>query len=137
MRYGRYGWPHFFLRWGLGLTFLWIGVDILRHPSLWIGYVPENLLFSLPRETVLRANGLFDVLVGLALIAQFLPKLAALLATVHLAGIVATSGIGAVLIRDVGLLGAALALLLWPAHYHRKKGWKSKLPFINKKSGDE
>lgn len=101
--------------------FLWIGVDILRHPTDWIGYVPANLTFGLAPETALKLNGLFDVALGAALFLRFWPKLAALLAALHLIGILLTSRIDAVLIRDVGLLGMALALWRWPTHY--KKPW--------------
>jgi uncharacterized membrane protein YphA (DoxX/SURF4 family) len=120
MRYGRYGWSYWVLRVGLGLVFAWIGVDILRHPETWIGYVPPNLPFGLTREVGLKLNGILDVALGLLLIADKLPKITAAVAVLHLAGILVTQGINAVIIRDVGLLGAALALVLWPHHSRRR-----------------
>jgi hypothetical protein len=121
MKYGRYGWSHLFLSWGLGIVFLWIGVDILRHPTDWIGYIPPSLTFGVAPELFLKLNGIFDIVIGAGIALRFWPKLAALLAVFHLLGILVTSRIDAVLIRDVGLLGAALALLAWPTHY--KKPW--------------
>lgn len=124
MKHGRYGWSYFFLRWGLGLVFIYIGADILRNPATWIGYVPVGLTIPLSRETLLQINGGFDIAVGLALLLNFMPKLIALLATAHLIGILVIQGIDAVLIRDVGLLGTALALLTWPNHYRKRRWFK-------------
>jgi hypothetical protein len=123
MRYGRYGWPNLFLRWGLGLTFLGIGIDIFWHASAWIGYIPETLpLIDLSREVILKIVGLFDIAVGILLLMNAWLKTAGFLAAGHLVGIIIMNGVDAVLIRNIGLLGAALAILFWPTHYHKKKG---------------
>lgn len=129
MKYGRYGWSYRFLNWGLGATFLWIGIDIFMHAQTWLGYVPAQLPLGLTREGALQLNGLLDVVIGVALLLQWWPRLAAGLAVLHLLGIVATQGIDAVIIRDVGLLGAALALTTWPHGYKRhrlQKLWRRK-----------
>ncbi len=136
MKYGRHGWSYLFLRLGLGLTFLWIGIDILRHPELWIGYAPAKVPLGLTRETALQASGFFDVVVGLALTVPVLPKLMGALAAAHLLAIIVTQGIDAVLIRDVGLLGAALAILFWPTHYHQKK-WRGRLSIWRRRDREE
>lgn len=137
MKYGRYGWSYFFLRMGLGIAFLWIGVDMLRHPDVWIGYVPEDVPLGLTQEAALQVGGLFDVVVGLALMVPVLPKLMGGLAAIYLLTIVVTNGVDAVLIRNIGLLGAALALLFWPTHYHRKKGWRQRIFGRGGSSGPE
>lgn len=128
MRYGRYGWPNRFIRWGLGITFLWIGVDILRNTTAWIGFVPEQVPFGLSRETAIKLGGIADIGLGALLMTGHWPKLVAGLVSLHLVGIIVTNGLDAVIIRDVGLLGAALALFFWP--YHRRKKW---LKFDKKK----
>ncbi len=102
------------LRISLGLVFLWIGIDILRHPDIWIGFMSENLPFGVPREVGLKLNGVFDALLGVMLIVRVFPKTAAALAALHLIGVLAVNGLDAIVIRDVGLLGASAALLLWP-----------------------
>ncbi len=124
MRYGRYGTSHWLLRLGLGATFLWIGIDIIRHPSTWLGYLPESLPFGLARETALQINGVVDAALGVLFIINRFPRSTALLATLHLAGILIFYGIDAVTIRDVGLFGMALALLFWPQHGYRKRWWQ-------------
>jgi hypothetical protein len=121
MKYGRYAWSYIFLTWGLGITFIWIGVDILRNPEVWIGFVPQNLPGGIPRETALKLGGAFDIAIGVALILRFMPKIVAGLAALHLIAVLITQGVDAVLIRDVGLLGAALALLTWPTRYRKSR----------------
>lgn len=120
MRYGRYGWSYFILRLGIGFVFAWIGLDILRHPGAWIGYVPLTLPFGLTREVALQLNGIVDIALGLLFLTDKLPKIAAAVAALHLLAIIVLHGINAVLIRDVGLLGVAVALLLWP--HGRRRG---------------
>lgn len=132
MRYGRYKWSYVFLRLGLGAVFAWIGVDILRHPETWIGYVPPNLPGGLEREVALKLNGLFDLAIGLLLITDKMLRAAAALAVAHLTGILVTQGMDAVLIRDAGLLGAALALLVWP--HHRRRHFLSQYMFWKRRS---
>jgi hypothetical protein len=128
MRYGRYGMSHWMLRLGLGAVFLWIGIDILRHPDMWLGYVPPGLPGGLSRETTLKFNGVLDIALGLLLFGGKLPRLTALVAALHLIAILVTQGINAVIIRDVGLLGVALALLTWP-HHRRRHRFAQYLPF--------
>ncbi len=114
MSHGRHAWSYRFLSWGLGIVFLWIGLDILRHPDAWIGYVPAHLPFGLDRALALKLNGIFNTAIGIFLILGWWPKIIAALATLHLIGILFQQGIDAILIRDIGLLGASLALLFWP-----------------------
>lgn len=121
MRYGRYGWSYRCLRFGLGAVFLWIGIDIWRHPETWLGFVPADLGFGVSPEAALSATGAFDAALGVLLWLNVWPKIAGFLATAHLLGVLAVQGIDAVLIRDVGLLGAALALTFWPRRYHRRR----------------
>jgi uncharacterized membrane protein YphA (DoxX/SURF4 family) len=137
MRYGRYGLPYLFLRIGLGLTFLWIGIDIFRQPEVWIGYVPAAPGFGVTREAALAAGGVFDVALGTLFILRIWTKLAGWLAAAHMLAIIAVHGIDPVLIRDVGLLGAGLAVAFWPARYRRRKSWWGLGFFPRRSSGNE
>lgn len=123
MRYGRYGLPYMTLRIGLAVTFLWIGFDILKHPGLWIGYLPPQQIIDLPPATILRFIGLFDISLGLMFLSRATSRLAGLLASIHLIGILITNGIAAGLIRNLGLIGATLAIALWPSYHRAKKHW--------------
>lgn len=112
----------FLLRTGLGIVFLWIGLDIFRHPDTWIGFAPAQGAFGLGQQGLLKAGGVFDVAVGVSLLLGTFPRATALLAALHIAGVLFTQGINAILIRDVGLLGAALGLFFWKTKrgYHRR-----------------
>ena len=118
MSYGRYKWPHIFLSCGLGIVFLWIGIDIIKHPDAWVGYLPQQVPLGLDRYIALKINGLFDIALGVFLILRWWPKVSAALAALHLVGILALQGVDQVIIRDVGLLGSSLALLIWPKRHH-------------------
>lgn len=132
MKYGRYGWSYFFLRWGLGLTFLLIALDMWRHPDVWIGYLPQESLFGMTREALLFGTALFNAVVGALMMLRVAMKVVASLAALHVLGVLVFNGLDPVLLRDVGLLGAALALATWPTRYRRRKhGWG--LPFMGKK----
>lgn len=137
MRYGRYGTSHWLLRLGLGITFLWIGIDVVRHPDAWIGYIPPDVPLGLTRAGVLQFSGALDVALGVVLLINRLPRLASLLAAGHLAGILIGYGIDAVTIRDVGLFGTALALFFWPQHGYRKHWWQRILPRRHYDSAEE
>lgn len=127
MRYGRYGLAYLCLRIGLGIVFVWIGIDILRHPDRWIGYLPEQIPFGFSRELALQSTGALDLALGTAFLIQLWPKLVAALAVIHFIGIFVIHGVDEVLIRDLGLLGTALALLVWPARVHHRKGFRFRI----------
>ena len=135
LRYGRYGWSYIVLRFGLGLTFILIGIDIFRSPGVWVGYLPAYLPYGISRESMLQMVGLADIILGLLLIVRAWPRVAGALIATHILAIIIVNGFDAVLIRDVGLLGMALVVALWPAGYKKKHWWSSKK---NKsKSSDE
>lgn len=112
------------MSWGLGVVFLWIGLDIITHPDSWIGFVPAENPFGMPRELLLQIGGFLDIVIGALLVLRWWQKLVATLAALHLIGIIVTNGIDAVIIRDVGLLGVALALVAWPTKYRKHRWWK-------------
>lgn len=96
---------------GLGLTFLYAGVMGFADPVSWVGYVPAWVESLTPIETFTVAHGVFQVLLGAALLCGVLPRAAAAIAVADLAAILAFYGIDAVTFRDLGLFFSALALL--------------------------
>lgn len=115
--------------------FLWIGIDMWRHPETWLGYVPAEPGFGMSRAAALSAVSAFDAGLGVLFWLHMWPRTVSFLAAAHLLGVLAVNGIDAVLIRDVGLLGAALAMALWPAHYRRRGTWLRRLPWPFNRSG--
>ena len=110
---------HLFLRLGLALVFLWFGIDKFIHPNYWINaWTPLWLQSILSRLNIgnlnfIYADGIFEIVLGLGFIFNIFVKLFALLAIVLLLAIALSFGLNEVIIRDAGLIGAALALLFW------------------------
>src|SRR3989344_3151506 len=107
------------LRLGLAVTFIWIGVMILRDPAGWAGFLnpwafelAERVLpFSI--GNALKATAILDIALGGLLLFNIFTRVAAFLAAADIAVILITSGIDGVTVRDIGLLGAALALIFF------------------------
>ncbi len=103
---------------GLSLTFLYAGVDMVRDPSGWLGWFPHWLTQVSPLKDIPL---LYTIGVGHIILAVFLliPKYrrgASILAALFLFLVLATSSFGSwsVIFRDIGVLGAALALAVAP-----------------------
>ena len=103
-----------FLRVGLAITFLWIGVLIFKNPGAWGGFVAPwaARLLPVPIEQAMIGTAFLDVIIGAFLIFDFLPWLAALVGAIHIAVVLMVSGITDVTVRDIGLLVAALAITI-------------------------
>ncbi len=104
------------LRFGLGITFVWIGVLVWQSPLAWGSFIqPWALkLMKLPLETTMKITAVFDVAVGLWLMFGMWTRIAAALACAHLAVVLLTTSatFSNVIVRDVGLFAATLSLSL-------------------------
>lgn len=106
------------IRVGLGITFLWIGVLIFKHPEAWgqalqpwaAGLLPIDL------RTAMMQTAIFDIVVGFFLLVEFKPAFFSFLALLHLATVITVVGITGITARDIGLAAMALALTIhyWP-----------------------
>ena len=124
------------LRVGIGITFLWIGVLILKDTNSFsaliepwvlniIGHFTNNVDKFL--QTMMIEIAFFDLAVGFLLLINRFVFLAALLGALHLLTILTSTAILAT-VRDIGLLSATVALMLntlpypfvWPTTL---KGW--------------
>lgn len=102
------------LRVGLALVFLWFGMNQLFDPSSWTSFVPSwGVPPFLNTTQVVLMNGLFEVLSSILLILNIFTRPAALLLALHLVGIVISTGINPIGIRDLGLSVATFALFLF------------------------
>ncbi len=121
----------FILRIGLGGVFLWFGVDKCFDPASWYGWVPASIQNRLPisMDLFLIAQGVVEAILGFFLVTGFLTRLSSLACSVILIAIVYFSGFNEIMIRDLGLLAAALSLLMTGAReisfdrlfFHRRK----------------
>ena len=103
-----------FLRVGLAITFLWIGILIFKNPEAWGGYLQPWAagLLPIPLQQAMIGTAILDIIIGAFLLFDFLPWLAALVGAIHIIIVLAVSGITDITVRDIGLLVAALALTI-------------------------
>lgn len=108
--------PLLILRLFLGVTFIWIGVYIWQAPEAWGGYIQPWAanLSPIPMRELMLGTALLDIGLGIWLLIGKTIWIPALIASLHLAIVLLTSGINAITVRDIGLLGATLFLFL---HY--------------------
>lgn len=108
------------MRLGLGLMYLYSGYDLFYHPTAWLWAVPKwyaqivTPVSSL--ELYLRFQGVAEFAIGLLFLAWFSGawgvRAASAFAALEMAAILIFVGVDPITFRDIGLLGAALALLI-------------------------
>ena len=113
------------LRVGLAATYIFSGIDLVKNPSAWHWAVNQALtglpdFFStfvnetIGTNTFLKAQGVGELVLAAFLLTWFLPKkilqFIAIFITVEMFFILALTGIDYYTFRDLGLLGAGLAL---------------------------
>lgn len=119
--------PEWALRAGLGVMYLYSGIDIIRHPTSWfwavrpiLKFLPSGLQASLSAPDMMTkyliVQGAAEIIFAIVLLAWFIPrymvKWVALISVLEMAGILLLIPIDAITFRDFGLLGASLALWL-------------------------
>lgn len=102
------------LRVGLAITFLWIGILIFQSPEGWGAYMQPWAagLLPFPLKEAMIGTAVLDIVIGVCLLVNFLPWVAALLGVAHLAIVLVVSGITDITVRDIGLLVAMLAIAI-------------------------
>lgn len=114
------------LRVGLAITFLWIGILIFKEPEAWGGYLQPWAagLLPVPIGQAMIGTAVLDILIGALLLFDSYVWLAALVGAIHLVIILAVSGITDITVRDIGVLAAAIALIVesMPENFMHKLG---------------
>ncbi|HEU0085391.1 MAG TPA: hypothetical protein VFQ59_00305 [Candidatus Paceibacterota bacterium] len=101
----------------LAFVVIWFGVNEFTNPASWTAFIPQflNVSGEMARYMVM-AHGAILVLAGLALVFDWKRRSAAFVIFIMILSIVATiimgEGLGEIAVRDIGLLGMALALSL-------------------------
>lgn len=118
--------PMAIARYGLGAVFLAFGIMQWSDPAGWFGYLPVHGVFGLSDATLIYLNGALDFAIGVSLLLGILTRMAAIIAALHLAGIIAFLGFNDVAVRDAGLLIVAIAIALnGPDAWCLRKKWRS------------
>ena len=112
--------PELPLRLGCGCVNLYAGFFLLTDPARFYTYVPvwlsrvANAVASV--DAYLRLQGVGEVMIAIGLLGWFFPRwcvrLASTLLTVEMMLILLFVGVDMVLFRNIGILGAALSLLI-------------------------
>lgn len=110
-------WP---LRVGLGLMYLYSSYDIFYHPQVWKGYIPSWFFHLITPvmsiDFYLKIQAVGEFAIAVFFFAWFLGKwgvrVAAFLSSVEMAAILLMVGIDNIVFRDLGLLGASVALFI-------------------------
>ncbi len=112
----------------MAITFIWIGVLILKSPESWGGYLHPWAVNLLPIsiEQALLGTAIFNIIIGVLLLIDLFTWVAAILGALHIAIVLTVSGISDITIRDIGLLSATIAIAieslpLWIKSFIQKK----------------
>lgn len=107
------------LRIGLGILLLLFGMDELRNPENWLGFIPPWLSNLLPfsASTFLKINASVEIIFGALLLLGMFTRIVAFLAALHMLGIVVSVGYNDIGIRDFAIFCAALALFFSESYY--------------------
>ncbi len=99
---------------GVAIVFLYFGIDKFMNPFVWLGWLPAwmDSFAGLGKHQWLKIIGGIEIAVGLGVLMpfDFIQKLAAFIATIHLAAILTQTGLNDIAVRDIGLMFMTLAL---------------------------
>lgn len=108
------------LRLSLAAVFLWFGVDKFFHPEYWFNaWVPQSVAavwasIGLRPMDIVYVSAVFEILVGVSLITNIFVLFFSGVSILFLISVMFFSGFSEVIVRDIGLMGAFLSLMLWP-----------------------
>lgn len=99
----------------LGLVCWWFGINELLQPHLWTGYVPVLTTTSTAAVVLVLLHGGLLFVLGTLLVAGIVPRPAALIVALLLLeiilGLSLGHGINDIAVRDLGILGLAVAVM--------------------------
>lgn len=111
---------HLFLRLTLAAVFLWFGIDKFIHPHYWIdAWLPARVASLLDGAhfnalNFIYLNAIVEILIGVSLISTLMLRLFAVFGIILLVMAMVFHGFNEILVRDIALIGALLALIVWP-----------------------
>ncbi|RME32217.1 DoxX family membrane protein [Candidatus Woesearchaeota archaeon] len=107
----RFGAPT--VRIGIALVYLFFGFSQLIDPARFTGWLPaEAAILPVSATTLILANGVLEVTLGLLLIAGIYTRLSAAVLGLHLLAISTSMGFTETAVRDFGLALATLSVAL-------------------------
>ena len=118
--------PELPLRLGLGLVYLYSGINLISHPTAWVWALPywlRSLIDAvIPLKWYLQIQGGIEIVFAIVFLTWFLPRgivrIVAFLSTLEFLAILIlafapfSEANFLITFRDMGLLGASVALML-------------------------
>ena len=102
------------VRVGISLVFLWFGLVNIFNPNMLVGYIPPWFPSQIIAPLIFTViTGVFEVVIGLALLAGLYTRVAAFLAFLHILSIGISLGYNDIAVRDIGLAIVAFAIFLY------------------------
>lgn len=108
------------LRIGLAAVFLWFGVNKFIQPQYWVdAWMPQwaqriAQTMGMSATNAVFLIGIFEVLVAVSLVTGFFTRAFASAAIVFLLTVLVANGLNEIVVRDIGLIAALVALVIWP-----------------------
>ncbi|MCL5733790.1 MAG: hypothetical protein M1334_04030 [Patescibacteria group bacterium] len=103
------------LSWSIAFVVIWFGVNEIHSPQDWVVYAPSFLGTGRLADNLVLFHGLLLCVSGAALVFNFYRRMAALIIFLMILEISATfifqTGVSDVVVRDIGVAGAALSLV--------------------------
>ncbi|MCF7834294.1 MAG: hypothetical protein K9L98_01870 [Candidatus Pacebacteria bacterium] len=100
----------------LGFVVIWFGIQEVSDPKGWVSFVPSFIDVGVSATNLVMIHGVVLIIAGASLILNWYRKWSSLVVFVLLVNIVVTivqsKGLNAIAVRDIGLMGMALALFL-------------------------
>lgn len=115
---------HMALRIGLAAVFLWFGIGKFMQSQYWIdtwmpGWFQQAVgAIGMSATNAIILIGIFEVLVATSLVTGFFQRWFAAAGALFLVTMIIVSGLNETVVRDVGLIGALLALAAWPERHY-------------------
>jgi len=113
------------LRVGLAITFLWIGILILKNPEAWTGFISPRVAELLPVSPVeaMQGTAVLDLIIGALLLFGVWTWIGALLGSLHMISVIIVAGITDITVRDIAVFASAVAILVetWPKNLLMKQ----------------
>ncbi len=111
---------------GIGIVFLWFGINQLINPEDFLSYLPEFLFAMDSAKMILLVNGIFEIVLSTFLLIGLFVRPVSLLLSIHLLAIVISLGYNDIAVRDFGLMIVTFATFLggadkWSLDYRRNK----------------
>lgn len=99
------------LRFGIVVLFLWFGLSQVTNPAGWTAWLPAwTQQLPVAGTTLVLLNGIFETVLGIALAAGFLTRVAATLLALHLFFVAYEIGYNDIGVRDFCLAVATAAV---------------------------